>query len=179
MRPLTIDNIREGPLTTLPISQIDRTIIEFDIPARLDRLPWSNFHTLVVLALSVTWVLVGIEFSLADTLSSAIKATLQTTNLSVGLANDLYELTNTAYLLGAVCGALYFGRRTDRVGRKRMFVVTLSVYVAFTFATAFSFDFVSLGVFDSSRAQELGASMSPLTRRSRSSFRRDIAAVRP
>ena len=147
MRPLTIDNIREGPLTTLPISQIDRTIIESDIPARLDRLPWSNFHTLVVLALSVTWVLVGIEFSLADTLSSAIKATLQTTNLSVGLANDLYELTNTAYLLGAVCGALYFGRRTDRVGRKRMFVVTLSVYVAFTFATAFSFDFVSLGVF--------------------------------
>src|SRR5215472_12053774 len=139
MTSRTIENRREGPFT-VPIWQIDGTIIESNIPARLDRLPWSNFHTLVVIALGVTWVLVGLEFSLADTFSVPIKARLK-------LTDTLYELTNSGYLLGVVCGALYFGRRTDRFGRKRTFVVTLSVYVAFTLATACSFDLVSLGIF--------------------------------
>jgi MFS family permease len=133
----------------LPISQLDSTIIESDIPARLDRLPWGLFHTLVVVTLAFTWVLVGLEVTLAEALSRAIRASLPVTviNQHVVSTNAPYELTNTAYLLGAVCGALYFGRRTDREGRKKMFVRTLFLYAMFTFATAFSFDFVSLGVF--------------------------------
>jgi MFS family permease len=135
---------QESTVTALPISQIDNTIIESDIPARLDRLPWSNFHTLVVVALGFTWVLVGLEFSLADTLSSAIRASLELAGPNDDAA---YEFTNTAYLVGAVCGALYFGSRADRFGRKKMFLITLIVYGTFTAATAFSLGLWSLAGF--------------------------------
>ena len=110
MTSLTIDTLKETPATTRRISQIDRSIIESDIPARLDRLPWSNFHTLIVIALGVTWVLVGLEFSLADTLSTEIRKSLYLGIPNNVLSNELYEATNTAYLIGVVCGALYLGR---------------------------------------------------------------------
>jgi MFS family permease len=130
---------------TPPLSQIDTTIIETDIPARLDRLPWGGrrtgwFHTLVVVALGITWILDGLEVTLAGTLASAIKSSLHLTNADVGFAN-------TCYLLGAVSGALYFGRRTDRVGRKKLFFITLVVYMTFTAATAFSWDITSYAIF--------------------------------
>src|SRR4051812_24810659 len=91
-------------------------IIETDIPARLDRLPWSRFHTLVVIALGVTWILDGLEVTLAGTISGALKAspTLQFTNSDIGFAGS-------AYLAGAVIGALFFGWLTDRLGRKKLF----------------------------------------------------------
>jgi MFS family permease len=136
----TIDTRPGGSLAAPPISQIDATIIESDIPARLDRLPWGNFHWLVVVALGITWVLDGLEVTLAGTLAPAIKASLSLTNAYVGFAN-------TAYLLGAAVGALYFGRLTDRVGRKKLFFVTLIVYMTFTAATAFSCNFVSFALF--------------------------------
>ena len=89
-------------------------IVETDIPARLDRLPWSPFHTLVVVALGVTWILDGLEVTLAGSVSGALKESpvLRFSNTQVGIAG-------AAYLAGAVLGALFFGWLTDRLGRKR------------------------------------------------------------
>ncbi|QCI66832.1 MFS transporter [Phreatobacter stygius] len=111
------------------------TIVETDIPARLDRLPWGRFHTLVVAALGITWILDGLEVTLAGTLSGALKASpvLQFTNSDIGLAGS-------AYLAGAVLGALFFGWLTDRLGRKKLFFITLGVYLVATAATAFSWN---------------------------------------
>jgi MFS family permease len=116
-----------------PISQIDSTVIESDIPARLDRLPWGQFHWLIVVALGITWVLNGLVVTLAGTFENEIKDSMElTNNTEVGFA------IGTAYLLGAVFGALVFGWLTDRWGRKRLFTITLIVYSTFTVATAFS-----------------------------------------
>ncbi|MGL4289256.1 MAG: MFS transporter, partial [Phreatobacter sp.] len=117
-------------------------IVETDIPARLDRLPWGRFHSLVVAALGITWILDGLEVTLAGTLSGALKASpvLQFTNSDVGLAGS-------AYLAGAVLGALFFGWLTDRLGRKKLFFITLGVYLVATAATAFSWDLWSFMLF--------------------------------
>ena len=110
-------------------------IVETDIPARLDRLPWSRFHTLVVVALGITWILDGLEVTLAGTLAGALKESpvLRFTNSDIGFATS-------AYLLGAVLGAVFFGWLTDRLGRKKLFFITLGVYLSATGATAFSWD---------------------------------------
>ena len=113
----------------------DGAVVVTDIPARLDRLPWSRFHTLVVAALGITWILDGLEVTLAGTVAGALKASpvLQFSNADVGLAGS-------AYLAGAVIGALFFGWLTDRLGRKKLFFITLSVYLVATAATAFSWN---------------------------------------
>ena len=113
-----------------------------DVPARLDRLPWSRFHRLVVVALGVTWILDGLEVTLAGSVAAALKTSprLQLTAEQVGL-------TGSAYLAGAVLGALFFGNLTDKLGRKRLFNVTLGVYLVATAATAFSWDFASFMLF--------------------------------
>jgi MFS family permease len=118
------------------------TIIETDIPARLDRLPWGRFHNLVVVALGITWILDGLEVTLAGALSGALKASpvLHFSNVEVGLAAS-------AYLAGAVIGAVFFGWLTDRLGRKKLFFITLSVYLVATAATAASWDIWSFAVF--------------------------------
>jgi MFS family permease len=118
------------------------TIVETDIPARLDRLPWGAFHTRVVVALGVTWILDGLEVTLAGALAGALKASpvLALTNTEIGLSAS-------AYLVGAVLGALFFGWLTDRLGRKKLFFITLAVYMAATAATAFSWDFWSFALF--------------------------------
>jgi MFS family permease len=117
-------------------------IVETDIPARLDRLPWGRFHTLVVVALGITWILDGLEVTLAGTVSGALKASpvLQFSNADVGLAGS-------AYLAGAVLGALFFGWLTDRLGRKKLFFITLAVYLVATAATAFSWNLWSFMLF--------------------------------
>jgi MFS family permease len=140
MPPTATNSLAEGSRETPTISQIDGTIIETDIPARLDRLPWSNFHWLVVLALGITWILDGLEVTLAGTLVGAIKTSLKLSAADV-------ELANSAYLVGATCGALYFGWLTDRLGRKKLFFVTLIIYMAFTAATAFSSNILTLALF--------------------------------
>ena len=111
----------------------DDRIIDSDVPARLDALPWSRFHTLVIGALGITWILDGLEVTLAGSVSGALKASpaLRLTDADVGLSA-------TAYLLGAVLGALFFGYLADAFGRKRLFFVTLGVYVAGTAASAFA-----------------------------------------
>jgi MFS family permease len=117
-------------------------IVDTDIPSRLDRLPWGRFHTRVVVALGVTWILDGLEVTLAGALSGALKESpvLQLTNTQIGLAAS-------AYLVGAVLGALFFGWLTDRLGRKKLFFITLAVYLLATGATAFSWDFWSFALF--------------------------------
>jgi MFS family permease len=117
-------------------------IVETDIPARLDRLPWGRFHTLVVVALGITWVLDGLEVTLAGAVSPALKESPQLafSNADVGLASS-------AYLAGAVLGALGFGWLTDRLGRKRLFFITLAVYLVATAATALSWSLWSFALF--------------------------------
>jgi MFS family permease len=123
-------------------SQDNDRIIETSIPVRLDNLYWSGFHTRVVLALGITWILDGLEVTLAGSLSGALKEspTLRFSNLDVGLANS-------AYLAGAVLGALGFGWLTDRMGRKKLFFITLAVYLTATAATALSWNVASYALF--------------------------------
>jgi MFS family permease len=127
---------RTAPVETTP------GIVETDIPARLDRLPWSRFHTLVIAALGITWILDGLEVTLAGSVAGALKASpvLQFSNADVGIAAS-------AYLGGAVLGALFFGWLTDRLGRKKLFFITLAVYLVATAATALSWNFWSFALF--------------------------------
>jgi Arabinose efflux permease len=120
----------------------DQQIVETDIPARLDRLPWGRFHTLVVAALGTTWILDGLEVTLAGSFAGALKesATLHFSNSDIGLASS-------AYLAGAVFGAVFFGWLTDRLGRKKLFFITLAVYLTATAATAASWNIVSFAFF--------------------------------
>jgi MFS family permease len=117
-------------------------IVETDIPARLDRLPWGPFHTRVVIALGITWILDGLEVTLTGALSGAFKSspTLHFTNTEIGFASS-------AYLVGAVLGAVLFGWLTDRLGRKRLFLITLAVYLWATAATGLSWDIWSFALF--------------------------------
>ena len=100
-------------------SRSSAAIVDTDIPARLDRLPWGRFHTLVVVALGITWILDGLEVTLAGAIAPALTDSpqLRFSNADVGIAAG-------AYLLGAVIGALLFGWLTDQLGRKRLFFVT-------------------------------------------------------
>ena len=120
----------------------DGPIIETDIPARLDRLPWGRFHTLVVIALGVTWILDGLEVTLAGSLAGALKDSpnLRFSNTDIGFASS-------AYLAGATLGAIFFGWLTDRLGRKKLFFVTLAVYLTATAATAVSWNIASFAFF--------------------------------
>jgi MFS family permease len=117
-------------------------VVVTDIPARLDRLPWGRFHTLVVVALGITWVLDGLEVTLAGAVSGALKESpvLRFSNADVGIASS-------AYLAGAVLGAIFFGWLTDRLGRKKLFFITLAVYLVATAATAFSWNLWSFILF--------------------------------
>ncbi len=117
-------------------------IVETDTPARLDRLPWGRFHTLVVVALGVTWILDGLEVTLAGALAGALKEspTLQFSNADVGFAAS-------AYLAGAVVGSIFFGWLTDRLGRKKLFFITVAVYLVATAATALSWNLWSFALF--------------------------------
>ena len=117
-------------------------LIETDVPARLDRLSWSRFHSLVVLALGITWVLDGLEVTLVGAVSGALKA-----SPSLHLGDAEVGAAASAYLAGAVLGALCFGWLTDAWGRKRLFFVTLGLYVAATAATALAESFTAFALF--------------------------------
>jgi MFS family permease len=138
--------LQETPAFDDPVAPVARSgndrVIETSIPSRLDALTWSGFHTRVVLALGITWILDGLEVTLAGALSGALKQspTMHFSNFDVGLANSLY-------LAGAVLGAIGFGWLTDRIGRKRLFFITLAVYLTATAATALSWSIASYALF--------------------------------
>jgi MFS family permease len=131
----------DGARSVAPAPQ-DDGVVETSIPFRLDDLPWSGFHTRVVCALGITWILDGLEVTLAGTLSGALKQspTLHFSNLDIGFSNS-------AYLAGAVIGALGFGWLTDRIGRRKLFFITLALYLTATAATALSWDLASYALF--------------------------------
>ncbi|MGZ4352805.1 MAG: MFS transporter [Gaiellaceae bacterium] len=118
------------------------TTVRTDIPARLDRLPWSRWHWIVIVALGITWILDGLEVTLVGSISGVLtdKSTLHLSTAEATAAGSFY-------LAGAVAGALLFGYLTDRFGRKKLFMVTLGVYLVFTVATALAWNFWSFMIF--------------------------------
>ena len=116
--------------------------IKTDIPFRLDRLPWSRFHVLVVLGLGITWILDGLEVTIVGSLGPALQSpqTLQLSSPNLGLVASLY-------VAGAVAGALIFGWLTDRFGRRLVFYLTLIIYLAGVLLSALSWNFLSFACF--------------------------------
>jgi MFS family permease len=111
------------------------TTIETDIPARLDRLPWSRWHWKILIGLGTVWILDGLEVTIVGSVAGAISA--EGSGIQIASA-DVAGLAASLYVAGACFGALLFGQLTDRFGRKKLFMITLGVYLAATFATAFS-----------------------------------------
>jgi MFS family permease len=109
--------------------------VETNVPARLDRLPWSRFHWMVVIGLGTVWILDGLEVTIVGSIGDRL------TEANSGLGLDPSQIgTAAAFYVGGAClGALFFGQLTDRFGRKRLFLLTLGVYIAATVATGFSF----------------------------------------
>jgi MFS family permease len=121
---------------------VNTPVIDTDIPHRLDGLAWGRFHWKVVLALGITWTLDGLEVTLAGSVAAAL-----TSSEGLGLTETQVGAGASAYLLGAVIGALFFGWLTDLWGRRRLFFITLGVYLVATAATAFSQDFATFALF--------------------------------
>ncbi len=116
--------------------------IESYVPARLDRLPWSSWHWLIVVSLGATWILDGLEVTLAGALGGIL-----TLPQTLGLTPARVGASATCYLAGAVVGALLFGYGTDRFGRKKLFFITVAVYLIGTALSAFSWNFWSYALF--------------------------------
>ncbi|MFL6138386.1 MAG: MFS transporter [Frankiaceae bacterium] len=111
------------------------------IPARIDRLPWSPFHTRMVVALGVAWVLDGLEITIAGSVAGVLsdKQTLHMSSTSVGLIA-------TVYLIGEIIGALFFGKLSDKMGRRRLFMLTLGVYLVGSGLTALTWNASALAI---------------------------------
>ena len=116
--------------------------VETDIPARMDRLPWSRWHWLIIVALGITWILDGLEVTVVGSIASILQK-----KEALGLSAFQVSTAASAYLAGAVIGALVFGYLTDKLGRKKLFLVTLGWYTLFTILTALSFNFAMFFVF--------------------------------
>ncbi len=116
--------------------------ITTDIPARLDRLPWSRFHLLIVVALGITWVLDGLEVTIVGSIGPVLqdRRALALTPAGIGTAAS-------CYVAGAVLGAVAFGWLTDRFGRRVIFNITLAIYVAGVLLTACSWGLWSFCLF--------------------------------
>ncbi|MFH0341891.1 MAG: MFS transporter [Chromatiales bacterium] len=110
--------------------------IRTQVPARLDRLPWSRWHWLVVIGLGTVWILDGLEI----TIVSAVAGRITEPGSGLVLSASQIGFAAAVYIAGAVSGALFFGYLTDRYGRKRLFLITLAVYLAATTLTALAFD---------------------------------------
>ncbi len=125
-----------------PPAPAQNRVVQTNIPARLERLPWGGFHRLVIAALGITWILDGLEVTLAGSVGGALRAspTLAFTDTDVGLAGS-------AYLIGAVIGAVVFGWLTDRLGRKKLFFMTIALYLVATALTGLSWNAASFFTF--------------------------------
>src|SRR6266496_2335986 len=120
----------------------DGKIIESHVPTRLDRMPWSRWHWLIVVSLGATWILDGLEVTLAGALGGVL-----TRHETLGLSDAQVGASATCYLAGAVIGALLFGYGTDRFGRKKLFFITVAVYLIGTALSGFSWNFWSYALF--------------------------------
>lgn len=116
--------------------------IETDVPARLDRLPFSAWHRKIIVALGTSWLLDGLQVTLAGSLAGILED-----KQALGLSDPQVTAGATTYLAGAVTGAILFGYLTDRLGRRKLFLVTLAVYSLATAATALSWNFWSFALF--------------------------------
>ncbi len=117
-------------------------MFETDVPARLDRLPWSRFHLLIVVALGITWVLDGLEVTIVGSIGPMLQD-----KSALGLTVQEISALASAYIGGAVAGALIFGWLTDRYGRRIIFYITLSFYIVGVLASACAWNALSLGIF--------------------------------
>ena len=115
-------------------SGVETGRITTDIPARMDRLPWSRWHWVVVIGLGAVWILDGLEVTIVGSMSAA----LEPESTGLGLSSFDVGLAGAVYVAGACIGALFFGQLTDRFGRKKLFLITLGVYTVATVLTAFS-----------------------------------------
>jgi MFS family permease len=125
------------------VSDAATRTVESNIPARLDRLPFSKWHWLVIAALGITWILDGLEVTIVGN----VAAVLTDPNAGLGLSEGQVGLAGGIYIAGACSGALVFSYLTDRYGRKKLFIITLSIYLLFTVLTAFSWNFWSFSLF--------------------------------
>jgi MFS family permease len=118
------------------VSSIETGTIKTKIPARMDRLPWSRFHWRIVIGLGTVWILDGLEVNMVGAISGRVGQK----GAGVGIsAADVSGLAASLYVAGACAGALVFGQLTDRFGRRKLFMITLGMYLLATVATAFSF----------------------------------------
>jgi MFS family permease len=131
--------------------------IQSEIPGRLDRLPWSSWHWRIVIALGITWVLDGLEVTLAGAIGAVLKRPD-----ALGLSDAEVGASATFYLAGAVIGALLFGYLTDRLGRKKLFTATLLLYLTATALTAFSWNFFSYALFRALTGAGIGGEYSAI-----------------
>ncbi|MGZ4444878.1 MAG: MFS transporter [Nocardioidaceae bacterium] len=115
-------------------SGVETGRITTNIPARLDRLPWARWHWMVVIGLGTVWILDGLEVTIVGSMSDA----LASPSTGLGMSSFQVGLAGAMYVAGACLGALFFGQLTDRLGRKKLFLLTLLVYTAATVLTAFS-----------------------------------------
>ena len=115
-------------------ARVETGRIETNIPGRLDRLPWSRFHWMVIVGLGTVWILDGLEV----TIVGAIAPALTEKGSGIAISTAQIGIAGAMYVLGACLGALFFGQLTDRFGRKKLFIITLGVYVLATVATAFA-----------------------------------------
>jgi MFS family permease len=120
----------EKPMS--PTAKLGR--VKTDIPARMDRLPWVRWHWLIVVGLGTVWILDGLEVTIVGSLSDVLKDS----KAGLGLSSSQIGQAGAVYVAGACLGALFFGQLTDRFGRKKLFLITLGVYLTGTILTAFS-----------------------------------------
>jgi MFS family permease len=116
--------------------------ITTNIPFRLDRLPWARWHWMIVIGLGITWILDGLEVTIVGTIGPTL-----TSKQGLSLSPEQAAGAGSAYIVGACIGALVFGYLTDRLGRKKLFLITLMWYLVATLLTAFSWDFWSFAAF--------------------------------
>ena len=115
-------------------SRVQTGTITTQVPARLDRLPWSRFHWRVVIGLGAVWILDGLEVTMVGNVASRLTEDGSGLDISAGQIGVAAAL----YIAGACLGALFFGQLTDRYGRKKLFMISLGLYLAATAATAFA-----------------------------------------
>ncbi len=141
-RPVPSTRLKRPRGTTGTVRSGSSAVVETDIPSRLDALPFGRFHLLVIVALGVTWILDGLEVTLAGSLSGELMQ-----RSALGLSNSQIGIASSSYLCGAILGAFVFGWLTDRLGRKKLFSITLAVYLLATAATGLSWNVWSFVLF--------------------------------